>query len=425
MNLVQLRQRLSEIMARLTEIRGLESSTDEIRTETGTLLEEARGIREQIAQAEELESAVTAYDQARSTSRGRISAGDSIGAEREAETRTEREETRSLGEALTDNDDYRAFADRRSNGEFELRFEGDEYRTLVSTATLPTGYLQEQRLPGFRREDPLYGTLRDVLLVGTTTAESLRFFIESAYTNNAAFVGEATATTGSSGLKNESALAFTTGTAEVGTIAHWMAITEQLTWNAPELRSIVDQRLLEGLNQEEDTQLLSGDGSGVTPVGLLETPNIQVLDNAYFTTNPTQNSSTDAEPFDRLARAKRVIRDVGRARPNFIVMNPEDEEYFQTVMDGNDHYYGGGPYANGVATTFWGLPRIVNENMPQGQALVGDGRHAQIWDRMSARLVVGWVNDQLIRNMKTVLAEKRVGLAVYRPTAFALVDLFA
>jgi HK97 family phage major capsid protein len=94
-------------------------------------------------------------------------------------------------------------------------------------------------------------------------------------------------------------------------------------------------------------------------------------------------------------------------------------------MDANGHYYGGGPYVSGVATQFWGLRRIVNEHMPQGQALVGDGRQAQIWDRMSARVEVGLVNDQFIRNMRTVRAEKSVGLAVYRPAAFALVDLFA
>lgn len=421
MNIQELMNRLQEQMTRLGELRDLETRTDAQNEEFRTLLIDARSTQDEIRQLSSADSLIGAFQELRNTSAGRASENDSVAAGREAQV----EEARSLGQSITESDEYRSWAASRSGTALEVHLSEDEHRTLVRTPILPTDYLQPQRLGMLPRESDLYGTLRDVLLVGTTSAESFLYFQEDTFTNNAAFVSEATATTGSSGLKPESGITFKQDTATLGTIAHWIPITNQFEWVAPELRSYIDGRLLDGLQLVEDTQLLSGDGIAPNPTGLLETTGIQVLDDTYFGTNPTLNAGTPAEPFDRLARAKRLIVDVARSRPNFIVMNPEDDEYFQTVTDSNGHYYGSGPFTNGQPTTFWGLRRIINENMPQGQALVGDGRQAQIWDRMSARIVVGLINDQFVRNMKTVLAEKRVGIAVYRPAAFAQVDLFA
>jgi HK97 family phage major capsid protein len=418
----EIRRLLDEKVGRLTELKGLASLTDEQRSEVRTLIDEAKELRSDLNSALEAESFLDEHRSARNTSRGRASEEDQLAGREENRDDDGEEETRSVGEFITDSEEYRTWS--RGNRAGALEFEV-ETRTLFTTTTLPSSYLQAQRLPGIQRDSDTYGSLRDVLLVGSTNAESLIYFREDVFTNNAAPVLEATATTGSTGLKPESAISFDEETAGMHTIAHWIPITKQTEWAAPEMRSYIDGRLLDGLQLAEDEQLLLGDGSSPNMTGLLETSDIQELDNSYFTGEPTQNASTDAEPFDRLARAKRMIADVGRARANFIVINPEDDEFFQTVMDANGHYYAGGPFNAGTAQTIWGLRKVVNEHMPQGQALVGDGRQAQIWDRMTARISVGLVNDQFIRNMKTVLAEKRVGLAVYRPKAFAVVDLFS
>lgn len=421
MNLQQLIAAMEQRIERLREIRAMDTLTDEVRAEAVRLTGEAQELRTQITEAQNAESVISDFEDARRISRGRVSENDSVAGRRE-ETRAQ-----TPGQVLTLSEEYRTWVQNGHRGAFEFRFEAgeDETRALASTALYPSEYLQAQRLPGIQRDSDLQGSLRDVLLTGTLSAESLVFFREDVYTNNAAFVAEATATTGTSGTKPESGITFAQETATVGTIAHWIPITEQFEWAAPELRSYIDGRLLDGLQLEEDGQLLLGDGVAPNPEGLLNHDDIQVLDGAYFTGAPTQNVGTDAEPFDRIARARRLISTVGRARASFIVLNPEDDERFQTVADANGHYYGGGPFTTGQPSSFWGLPRIVNENMPAGEALVGDGRAAQVWDRMSARIVVGYVNDQLIRNMKTVLAEKRVGLAVYRPAAFAHVYLYA
>jgi hypothetical protein len=42
---------------------------------------------------------------------------------------------------------------------------------------------------------------------------------------------------------------------------------------------------------------------------------------------------------------------------------------------------------------------------------------------MQAQILVDTIDDQFIRNMLTILAEERLALTVFRPAAFAVVDL--
>ena len=421
MTLSALRAQLERGVNRLQALRALETRSAEESAEIATLVNEIRSTQTEINNLVAADEAITAFDTARNTSAGRVSGS--------AEERSEgvageenAEETRSIGEMFTQSDEYRAFqASNNSHAEMSFTIETRALQTAASS--LPSQWLRPDRIRGIDRVLDRQGSLRDVLLVGSTTAESLEFYREDVFTNNAAFVGEATAVSGSSGTKPESNITYARSTATVGTIAHYIPITNQFEWAAPELRSLIDGRLLDGLNLVEDVQLLDGDGSGSNPTGLLNTSGIQVLDNTYFGTSPVTNTGTDLESFERILRAKRDIQFVGRSRATFVVLNPADQEEFITLADANGHYYSGSPFSADGFATLWGLQVVVNENMPEGEALVGDGRYAQIWDRMQARIAVGLINDQFIRNMKTILAEKRVGLAVYRPKAFAHVTL--
>ena len=84
----------------------------------------------------------------------------------------------------------------------------DDVRAIVQTGGLPTDYITPQQVPGFFRGDDLQGTIRDALINGTTTSDAIVFFRELLFTNSAAAVAQATATTGATGLKPESAITF-------------------------------------------------------------------------------------------------------------------------------------------------------------------------------------------------------------------------
>ena len=183
MNIEELRRQYEQSVERLRAIRAMETSalTDEIRAEVPTLNDRAIQLRNQINEATEAEATIASFDQARSTSRGRASAGDTVASGREEENRAEESEVRSAGAILTESDAYRSWSESRSDAPFVYNYEAEEARAIVNTPLLPTNYLQAQRLPGFRRFDPLYGSLRDVLLTGTTTAESLIFLRRSGF----------------------------------------------------------------------------------------------------------------------------------------------------------------------------------------------------------------------------------------------------
>jgi HK97 family phage major capsid protein len=297
-----------------------------------------------------------------------------------------------------------------------------EQRALIQTGGLPADYISAQQVPGFFRGEDLQGTLRSVLINGTTTSDAIVYFRELLFTNAAAGVAQATATAGASGLKPESAITFEQDTAPVVTIAHWIPITRQTLEDAGQIRTYVEQRLLDGLRLAESDQLLNGTGAPDLD-GLLTTTGVQALDATYWTTAPVVDEGTNNENFNRIMRARTLIRTVGRARANFVVLNPTDMEAFLVSTDANQQYLGGGPFANQTINTLWGLRAVEDEYIAAGTALVGDGRMAAVWDRMQAQILVDTIDDQFVRNMLTLLAEERLALTVFRPAAFAEVTL--
>ena len=304
----------------------------------------------------------------------------------------------------------------------------NDVKTLVQTGMLPADYIQATFVPGFYRGDDLQGTLRDVLINGTTNSDAITFFRETAFTNEAAGVPQATHTSAANetpvnaSVKPESALTFEQVTAPVVTIAHWIPITRQTLMDAAQMQTYVEQRLLDGLRLAESDQLLNGTGTNDL-TGLLQTANIQNLDQTYFSGAAVNDAGQDNENFNRVLRAKRLIRTTGRAMANFVVINPADLENFLTYTDGDRQYFGAGPFSGNGVPNLWGLRVVEDENLTAGAVLVGDGRMAAVWDRMQAQIFIDTIDDQFIRNMLTILAEERLALTVFRPQAFALVDL--
>ena len=306
-----------------------------------------------------------------------------------------------------------------------------EVRAVLHSGSASGHMLMPQVIPTIYRAGEAPLAMRDVLVNASTDSDTIVVLQENTFTNSAAEVAEATATNGvglTGGVKPESALTFSEVSYPVRWIAHWMPLTRQMLEDLPAMRSYVEERLITGLKRREDNQLLNGDGVTPNISGILNDGGIQVLDDVattgYFAVNPTVNAGTDLENFDRILRAKSLIRTVGRAVANFIVVNPTDYEIMQTRADANGHYYAGGPFGPGGVPTLWGLPVVESENIAVGEALVGDGLMAAIFDRHDARIYTTDSHaDFFVRNLIVMLAEERLALAIFRPQAFAHVYL--
>lgn len=296
-------------------------------------------------------------------------------------------------------------------------------KALVYSASGQGGNLiQNDRLAGFQEILQRQLTLLDLLPTAGTTSNMIEYVKEKTFTNNAATVAEATATTGTTGLKPESVLNFELATSPVQTIAHWIPVTNAMLADAPQIRGIIDNRLVYGLNQELEDQILSGDGNSPNLTGILAS-GLQTLGLSAGSTYGGQANVVDAA-----FAAMLQVQVTGLARPNGFVFNPIDWAAVrlmrESAVTGNENpgAYLYGPPSVAGPMTLWGRPVVEAIGMTQNTLLTGDFQlGCMLFDREQAGIRVGTIDDQFVRNMQTILAELRAAFVVFRPTAFARV----
>ena len=272
-------------------------------------------------------------------------------------------------------------------------------------------------------------TVRDLITVGQTDSDTIEYARVVTTTNNAAPVAEATtaghlastevggATDAAGGLKPESGMTLEKVSTTVKTIAHWLPATKRALSDAAQIRTLIDNFLRYGLEEELEDQIVAGSGAGENFEGIL-------------TVAGTQAQAWDTNLLVTTRKAKTKVRTVGRARATAYLLNPEDNERIDLLRTeeggaNTGSFMFGSPAGNQVQT-LWGLPRIESEAVPAGTGLVGDFRRAVLWDREQAAVQVSDSHaDFFVRNLVAILAELRAGFGVIQPSAFVEIDLTA
>lgn len=288
-----------------------------------------------------------------------------------------------------------------------------QWKTLLygSSATSGGGFVQNDLQPGYvdirQREINVLSLIPRV----STSSDTVEYVKEDTFTNSAAFTAEATATTGTSGLKPESALAYSVSTASVQSLAHWLPITNRMLDDAPAIRGIINGRLLLGLDLILETQVVSGNGSGSNLTGILSTAGINI-----------QGIGSDSVQ-DCIFKARTQIVVNGKGRPGAVLLHPND---WQTIRLARENAATGtlggylmGPPSQVGAVTLWGIPVVESQALTENTGLIGDfAQGCSLFDREQAAIRVGTIDDQFVRNMQTILAELRAAFVVWRPTMF-------
>lgn len=338
----------------------------------------------------------------------------------------ERQPAQSMGQQFVESQQFRSYREGGFHGD-SARVSVDhlpaQQRALITSVTV-TDTILPTRIPGILQPDLQELTLRDVLANGQTDSNLIEFVREGTRTNNAAETAEATTLT--DGLKPESGFTLTPDSAPVRTIATLIYVTRQALDDMAGLRSYIDQLLARFIDERVNRQLLIGNGTTPNLRGLNSAVGLQNLNGAYFTTTMPNRA-------DRIRRAIRLVREVGRGRASFIVLNPADVEYFDTLkVDGaagqNEYALpGGGPFGTaGAPMTLWRRPVVEHEDQTAGIATVADGRAAMVMDRMDTQLYITDSNRDLFeRNILTLLAETRLAFPIFFPSRIALTNLTA
>lgn len=266
-------------------------------------------------------------------------------------------------------------------------------------------------------------TILDLITVGRTDSDLVEFVRQTARPTGAAFVPEATTLTAGAAYelarKPKSNLALEVVTTAVKTVAHWIPATRRALADAGQLRTLIEQGLEYGLNEEVEDQVLNGDGTGEDLLGIYNTGDIV----EYVRGLHGAGGADDETRLDALHKTLTLVR-LQNIEPTAFGMHPNDWQDVRLEKDANGQYMLGPANAQ-VADTVWGLPVAKTAAFTEGLPICANwGLGAALWLREGVSFYVTDSNrDWFELNILAILAEMRVAFGVQQPRAFAVCDL--
>lgn len=329
----------------------------------------------------------------------------------------------SIGEHVTESPEFKEFIAKRiyesrnaTSGTIRIpdiwTFGVKDIVTTNQGGTL----IRNERRPGILAQPDLPLTIRNILAGGRTSSNMVEYVKEGTHTNNAGpqYSPASPSNVFDGAKKNKSDLAYTLATAPVRTIAHYMKASKQILDDVPQLQSVINNRLLYFLALEEEEEILKGDGTAGQLLGII--PQATAYDTSL-------NVSGDSK-IDKIRHAILQVS-LSRYMATNVVLHPKDWHDIELTKTGEGTSSNTGSYLMSNPTSLaparlWGQPVLPTQAMTAGDFLVGNFvLGAQLFDRMEPGVQIANQNeDDFVRNMITILAEERVGLAVYQPLAF-------
>ena len=307
----------------------------------------------------------------------------------------------SLGEQVTKSESYKGFLNnhRAMTYIFENKTEGDP---ILSTAAQPLPY----RVAGIQALEQRELVVEGLFPKVPVTANSVEYVKEKSFANGAAPVAEAA-------KKPYSTLETEVAQTPVQVIAHWTRITRQLADDSAALQAFINARMVYGVDLVAEDQILTGNGTSPNLDGLMKEGNYTAQ---AFTL--ADLGGTGATELDLLRMAFATVNS-NNYRTSAVILNPMDWARLQGLKEANGSYLLGTPANSFTNSTVWGVRVITTSAMEKGKFLAGDfARAATVYDRMQTVLDIATQNeDDFIKNLYTIRAERRLALAVERSLA--------
>jgi HK97 family phage major capsid protein len=322
-------------------------------------------------------------------------------------------EGKSWGQIVTESEAWKNAKGKDGKGkpEMEQVEVGSWHKTRILSGDVQTAagtvpYMAQAERVGFVAGTERQLVVRNLIPVYQTESPLIEFCRENVFTNNAQPQGVNSSPAETEGqIKGESGITFTFVQQPVITIAHWIPASRQVLSDAKMLGSYIDQRLRYGVLLEEEDEVLNSTGTGGELNGLVNQAT------AY------NRRATADNRLDTLLKAFLQVT-LSDYAADGAVMSHVDWTELLLLKDTQGRYLFGDP-SSMKTPAVWGRPVVPSNSMTVGNFLVGAFQlAAALWDREQATVrIAEQHSDFFVRNMVVLLAEERVALVVYRPTA--------
>jgi HK97 family phage major capsid protein len=272
--------------------------------------------------------------------------------------------------------------------------------------------------PDVRMERP-YGIVRQLYrpvqlldLIPTATMEGLSFV----YVRESGSLDSGAAETVELALKpEETGLDMSEeGTVTAVTVAVWKKVSRQSLDDLAGLATMLQQRLTYLVRRRVEQQVVQGDGQAGNIQGVLNTTGIGSV--PFATGTPASDLILQGLTNVRLANAE----------PDAVLLNPTTYAgMLSEKATGSGERLDSSGAFDSPADSVWGVPVIQSAVVDPTKAVCADwGRSCTVYVREGLNLRTSDSDqDDFVRNRVTILAETRVGLAIWQPTGICEVAL--
>lgn len=225
---------------------------------------------------------------------------------------------------------------------------------------------------------------------------------------NTRVTSRAFTTTSEGALKPQGYDVFQDYDVPVVTLAQWISITTQKLSDIPSVEDAINRRLLNRLARMEDLNCFYGSGASGQPQGIFTDADVPAL-GAYSTQDVGDNEVDYLLNAYYALAEENYVADLAIVRPvvhkRITKMKGSDQHYI-FFRDGNV----GAPERILTMALRWSNQLVGND------AVVGDfGMSCTLYDRQDATISIGMINDDMVKNRRTILGEQRFGFGIELP----------
>ena len=256
------------------------------------------------------------------------------------------------------------------------------------------------RVPGYKFDPTRPVHIRQLLSIGSTQSDVVRYVKESGYTNAAAITAEGATFA-------QSDFDMTAVNANVKKIGTYFRISEEMLADTPQLTSYLSARAPEKLLEVEDANILTGNDLG----GIINSA-------PAFAAGDYADSVESANQFDVIVASLNQLA-LLNYNADTILLNPTDFHKILLLKDTTNNYLKDQVYG-GLTPVFMGVRVVLNSAITAGDFLIGNfSVGTQLWVRQGVNVEFFREDGTNVRDgFVTVRVSERIALTNYLPNAF-------